>query len=184
MVDYVSDLVPAHIVEALRSAESVHEVRSHHFPASRWRRYDTVRLPEGLLVIGDAVCSLNPIYGQGMTVAALQAEALARTLASGGHDLSRRLHKATAAAIEPAWQLAHSGDRLHQDSGTQSVSDRLDKAATRTFMRAATRDPVLTERFLRVLSMLEPLGRLRSPNSLLRIAWGAMLASDLRPTRT
>lgn len=176
MVDYVSDLIPAHIVETLRSAQSLGAVRSHHFPASRWRRYDTARLPEGLLVIGDAVCSLNPVYGQGMTVAALQAEALTRALASDGHDLTRRFHQAAAASIEPAWQLARSGDRVHQDNTTLSISERLDKAATRMFMRAGTHDAVLTDRFLRVLGMLEPPRLLQTPNSLFRIARGTLLA--------
>lgn len=177
MADYVSDLVPPHIAETLRSAEPLGAVRSHHFPASRWRRYDTARLPEGLLVVGDAVCSLNPVYGQGMTTAALQAEALARALAAGGRDLTRRLHQAAAASIEPAWELARSGDRVHQERGTLSVPERLDRAATRMFMRAATHDAVLSERFLRVLGMLEPPRLLQSPDSLFRIARGSVLAT-------
>jgi 2-polyprenyl-6-methoxyphenol hydroxylase-like FAD-dependent oxidoreductase len=176
MVDYVSDLVPAHISRLLRSAEPVQAARSHHFPASRWRRYDMAHLPAGLLVIGDAVCSLNPVYGQGMTVTALQAEALAGVLASGGHGLTARVHKVAAAAIERAWQLARSGDRVHQDPRTLAIAERLDAAATRTFMRAATRDAQLTERFLRVLGMLEPARLLQTPGSLFRIARGSVLA--------
>lgn len=173
MVKYVSDLVPGHIVRALSSAQSLGPVRSHHFPASRWHRYDTTRVPEGLIVIGDAVCSLNPVYGQGMTVATLQAEALASALVRG--ELSRTFHAAAAKAIAPAWQLAQSGDRVHQ-AGPLPLAERLDQIATRTFLRAATRDSILAERFLRVLGMLERPQLLEAPSSLLRLARGSILA--------
>ena len=72
------------IYYAIIDAEPLDDGVAFGYPASVRIRYERLhRFPAGLLVIGDAVCALNPVYGQGMTVAAMQAMALRRMLATG-----------------------------------------------------------------------------------------------------
>ena len=62
------------------------------------------------MVTGDAVCSFNPVYGQGMSVAALDAIALRRCLRGGEQDLPARFFRASAKTTAVAWRNAISAD--------------------------------------------------------------------------
>ena len=130
-------------------------------------------LSEGFLSIGDSVMSFNPLYGQGMTVAALQALALRDSLAAGDADLARRYFRAAAKPIEVAWQLAVGGDlALPQVPGELPRLARVTNRYVDRVLTAAEHDPLLAERFFRVSALLDPPASLLHPRTVARVLTG------------
>ncbi len=171
MLDFAAGLAPAHVLEAVRTAEPLGEVVQHRVPSNRWRRYDKMRrTPEGLLVVGDAVCSFNPIYGQGMTVAAIEATVLRDCLHRGDHNLNRRFFRACAREVRVAWQTAVGSDlALPEVTGRRPLSIRISNAFLEPVMSATESDPVVAGQFMRVIAMVDPPTRLLRPAMLFRV---------------
>ncbi|OKH76553.1 NAD(P)/FAD-dependent oxidoreductase [Mycolicibacterium sp.] len=172
MLEFIADFAPAHVLAALRTAEPVGEVQHHRVPSNRWRRYDAMRsMPDGLLVCGDAVCSFNPIYGQGMTIAAAEALELRDCLRRGTHGLSRRFHRASAKKVRVAWQTAAGSDlALPEVVGPRPLSMRISNAYLDKVIIAAETDPDVAQQFLRVIGMIDSPVNLLRPRFLTRVA--------------
>jgi 2-polyprenyl-6-methoxyphenol hydroxylase-like FAD-dependent oxidoreductase len=135
-----------------------------------------------LLVVGDAICSFNPIYGQGMTVAALEALALRECLSRGTTDLPRRFFRATAKPIGQAWQLAAGGDLLLPEiEGTPPLSTRLLNGYMDRLLTAAEYDTAALGQFLKVAWLVDAPVRLLRP-SMMRRAASAKRRRQIRPT--
>jgi 2-polyprenyl-6-methoxyphenol hydroxylase-like FAD-dependent oxidoreductase len=111
MVAYARGIVPHDLYHFLSNAEPLSEPVQMRDPESRYRRYDRLaQFPEGLLVCGDALCSFNPAYAQGMSVAALQARALAACLSEAGAGLSKRFFRAATELLAAPWSIAAVAD--------------------------------------------------------------------------
>ena len=175
LLQTAAECLPARIVDALRAAEPLGEVVTQHYPTSVWRRYDEVNgLPDGLLVLGDAVCSFNPVYGQGMTSAALQATVLRRCLTeAGGDDLGRRYFRAAAKRLAPLWQANRLNDfAVWPTTGWRAAPQRLVNWYTDKLAAAAADDIVLAEAFMRMVNLLDTPAALLRPSLTMRVVSG------------
>lgn len=172
-LEFSDRVLPPKMAKAVRTGEALTGIQGHRFPANLRRRYDKLeRFPEGLLVTGDAVCSFNPIYGQGMTVAALEALALRDTLRRRPQALAPRYFKAAAKPVSSAWQFAVGADLALPPEvvpGPRPLPVRVMGAYIDRYQRGAERDAVLAWHFLKVTGFDEPVRTLFGPSSLSRI---------------
>jgi hypothetical protein len=119
-------------------------------------------------VFGDALCSFNPVYGQGMTVACVEALVLRDCLARGTQDIAKRFFRAASPLIDIPWQIAVGSDLQHpRVEGVRSTQVRFINWYIAKLYRAARDDAVLATRFLEVANLM------RQPTALLdpRIAF-------------
>lgn len=179
-LEFTRGVVPPDVFAAIEAAEPLDGLVAHRYPASVRRRYDRLpRFPEGLLVFGDAICSFNPVYGQGMSVAALQAVALRACLARGTDRLAPRFFRAASRRIEVAWRMAAGGDlALSEVPGPRPLPVRVTNAYIGRVMAAAEHDPKVTRRFVRVSSLLAPPFILLTPGFVLRVLIGGRRGRD------
>jgi flavin-dependent dehydrogenase len=110
--DQFARLLPlADLQDVIDHAQPLTEPKRFRIPASVRRRYELLRrLPEGYLVIGDALCAFNPVYAQGMSVAAIEAQVLRDCVRQSRVRLPRRFYRQVARVIDVPWQMAAGGD--------------------------------------------------------------------------
>jgi 2-polyprenyl-6-methoxyphenol hydroxylase-like FAD-dependent oxidoreductase len=171
---FFETVAPPDVFAAIRDAEPLDDIVAHRFPANVRRRYERLRrFPAGLLVFGDAICSSNPAYALGMSVAALQAAALRDSLAGGERDLARRFFRAAAKPIDMAWQLTIGADlTLPQVNGPRPLPLRVINAYVHRVLTAAERDPTVAEQFFRVAALQDPPMRAFRPSMAFRVLLG------------
>jgi 2-polyprenyl-6-methoxyphenol hydroxylase-like FAD-dependent oxidoreductase len=178
---FLHSLAVPDIARALRDAEPLDDPVRFTFPASVRRRYERLpAFPGGLLVMGDAVCSFNPVYGQGMSVAALEALTLREHLAAPGRPSGMRFLRDVAAVVDTPWEMAAGSDLAYpQVPGPRTRKVRLLNAYTARLQRAASLDSQVTAALMRVAGLLDPPQALMLPRTLLRV----LVSGFLRPAR-
>ncbi|MYT24386.1 hypothetical protein GTW69_29570 [Streptomyces sp. SID7760] len=175
-LDFTRTLRSPVLHDALRDAKPLSAPTGYRNTANEWRHFERLdRWPAGFVVIGDAVCRVNPVYGQGMTVTALAADALAgairglapREIAAA----SRRIQRRTAAVSDVAWQIATSEDMRYPETDGPPP-DRATKVLQAYMSRVivgANADPEISRPFFGVLSLSLSPNVLLSPATVVRV---------------
>jgi 2-polyprenyl-6-methoxyphenol hydroxylase-like FAD-dependent oxidoreductase len=172
---FVRTVAAPEIHEAVRDAEPVDEPVTFRVPASVRRRYERLRrFPDGYVVVGDGVCSFNPVYGQGMTVAAMEAAALREHLRSGPVR-PLEFFRAIAPIVDVPWDTSAAADLAFPGvQGRRTPKVRLANAFGVRLHAAAVLDGRFTAAFFRVAGLVDPPQALMHPRlvlGVLRTLW-------------
>lgn len=170
-LEFVRTVPVPEIYAAVRESEPLDDPVRFRFPASVRRRYERLaRFPDGLLVMGDAVCSFNPVYAQGMTVAGLESLTLHRHLERGGDLRPAEFFRDIAGQVDSPWEFAASADLGYAGvEGRRTAKVRMINAYVPHLQRAAVHDPALTDAFIRVAGLMAEPTTLLRPGVLLRV---------------
>jgi flavin-dependent dehydrogenase len=162
--------------DTIAHAQPLTKLIPFRFPQSTRRRYELLeRFPDGYLVFGDAVCSFNPIYGQGMSAAALQAAVLAKCLGAGEDALAKRFFTAASKVIDAPWTMAVGGDLRYDDvDGQRTGMVKFVNWYIGKLHIAAAGDPAVARAFHRVANLVDPPPSLMQPSIAFRILKGNM----------
>ncbi|HSW05322.1 FAD-dependent monooxygenase [Aquabacterium sp.] len=159
------------LAAVVRDAEFLCEPFGYRFPHSQRRYYERLRrLPDGVLAIGDSICSFNPVFGQGMSVAACEALALHDALLQGREGLARRYFRGAARSIDIAWQTAVGADlSIPSVQGERPWPMRLINAYVAKVFDAAQTDATVAVAFQRVSHLLAAPPSLMRPGLMWRV---------------
>jgi 2-polyprenyl-6-methoxyphenol hydroxylase-like FAD-dependent oxidoreductase len=172
------------IHDAIRHARPLSPIHGYRQTDNRWRHYEQAqRWPERLIVLGDAACTFNPVYGQGLTMAALAGVTLNQCLqAHREHQapadlagLARRTHRALAHTTAAVWLLATGEDlRYPTTEGSRpTLRTRLMHRYLNRLGPVATVNHTVNAAFLEVANLVHPPTALFHPNVLLPTLRGA-----------
>jgi 2-polyprenyl-6-methoxyphenol hydroxylase-like FAD-dependent oxidoreductase len=169
------------LYEAIKDAEPLTAPVANRSSANVWRHYEKLdRWPDGFVAIGDAVCAFNPVYGQGMSVAAKEAVVLGECLAEHRQrpgelsGVARQFQQRIARTIQPVWALA-TGEDLRvpgAEGGRPGRSAAVLGWYVGRVMQLATEDRLAREIFSEVLNLDQPATRLFHPRLAAKVILG------------
>lgn len=181
------------VSELIAGAEPVTAVRGTRSTANRRFRYEALnRWPDGLVVLGDALAAFNPIYGHGMSAAALCAAALGEEVGQSGTGggMARRAQKSIGAVVDAPWSLAVSQDVFYPGCRVD-VADarwievlRRQRAFADLVTETAIRDPRVGEAVAGVTTLSAPLSSLEHPDVIATLRRGPARPPLSRPQLT
>lgn len=191
-LDFARSLRSPIIYEAIKQAQPLSVIYSYRRTENRWYHYEKLsKLPEGLVVMGDAVCAFNPIYGQGITVAAMQALTLDQCLQQQFRrnqsflvGLTQRFQQQLAKMLATPWMMA-TGEDLRWSTTVGGQPDRITQLTQGYFdqvLRLMIDYPDVYRKFWGVVHMVEPPTALFQPSIVARVFWQTI--SGIRLTKS
>jgi 2-polyprenyl-6-methoxyphenol hydroxylase-like FAD-dependent oxidoreductase len=175
-LNYASALRTPTIYNAVRHAKHLDKIARYGFPESVRLHFERLDVfPRGLLPIGDAICRFNPVYGQGMSVAALEACLLKTLLESLGEardpmaELAPTFFAEMQALIETPWSVAALDFAFPETRGQRPADFETTLKFGIALTRLAAEDPAVHRLTVEVQHLLKPRSVYRDPTLVQRV---------------
>jgi 2-polyprenyl-6-methoxyphenol hydroxylase-like FAD-dependent oxidoreductase len=167
-LNFAQSLSTPRLYDLIKGAERVSDITSFRYPTAVMRHYERLpNFPEGFLVVGDAIASFNPVYGQGMSVAALQVQALHQLMAElkaedhGPSSLASSFFPIAASIADNAWQLAADQDLVYPQTQGERPADLNQRLADfAALVSLSADDPEVHRLMIEVFTLRKPLSAL------------------------
>lgn len=190
-LEYARSLPVPQIYEVVKNAKPIMDPVRFNYPSSVRKRYEhLMSFPEGYLVMGDAVCSFNPVYGQGMSASAMEAMSLQKHLRQGVAPNALKFFSDVSNILDTPWEISAGGDLAFPGvEGPRTFKVRLGTSYMDRLQYAATKDAKVTTGFMRVAGLLDPPTALMRPGMVSRVlrrslrkpAWPALPTKPVKP---
>ena len=175
-LEFSRQLPRPNIHEALRNCKPLTPIVRYKLASEQWNRYDEMSsFPKRYAILGDAVGSFNPIFGQGMSVGLLGVQALDKRLehARGVDDLYPRLMGEIREVVTTAWKLSTSEDMRYPETvGNRPIGFGMQSWYFKQVTAMSTVDVSLAKQFLMVMNFKKPPSALLSFGLIMRlVSW-------------
>lgn len=170
-LDFARGLPVSAVHDLVSRCRPLGDIVPFRFPANQRRLYEKMgRFPDGYVVVGDAICSFNPIYGQGMSVAAMEGQTLDEVLGHGLTGLAPRFFARAREIIDIPWTIATGEDlRFPEVDGARPAGFAVMNRYLERLHAVASEDPVVCQKFFDVLNLLAPPPSLMTPGMMWRV---------------
>jgi 2-polyprenyl-6-methoxyphenol hydroxylase-like FAD-dependent oxidoreductase len=174
---YTRQLRTLTVYNAVRQSKRPSEIMRFGFKASRWRHFERLeKFPRTLLPVGDAFCGFSPMYGQGMSVAALEADVLTELLTAqsaksdGLATLASAFFAEAEKLIDTPWSMAALPDFIDSRTEGQRPADFEDALKfSAALLKLAAQDAAVHKLFIEVQNLLKPRSVYRNPELVERV---------------
>jgi len=174
------------VYEAIRYADPIDQPVAFRMPTTLRRHYQKLtRFPDGLLVTGDAVTCFNPVYAQGMSVAALCALTMRQHLHSGAAPVPLDYFRDMARdAVDASWDMTNTVDlSIPGVEGERTMKVRFANWFLKKVQIAATHDSDITAKYYQVAGLEAAPESLQTPGFFLKVLWKSRLGPAVESTQ-
>lgn len=168
---FAKTLAAPEIYETIIAAEPLNDPVLFRFPTTLRRRFESMsKLPEGFIIMGDAICTPNPVFAQAQTLAALEAVALRARLRTGMPPNPMEFQAEVGRIVDPAWYMTEGINLSFPDvEGYRPLQLKMIHKYMYRVQVAATKDPSITEAFMRAAGLVDPMEALMAPSMVRRV---------------